>query len=58
MQTVLLVLGVGMLLAAVNVRYRDVKYTIPFLTQIGLFVTPDHLPGQFPAASLSRDGWP
>jgi len=40
LQTVLLVLGVGMLLAAVNVRYRDVKYTIPFLTQIGLFVTP------------------
>jgi lipopolysaccharide transport system permease protein len=29
-----------MLLAALNVRYRDVKYTIPFLTQVGLFVTP------------------
>jgi lipopolysaccharide transport system permease protein len=39
-QTVLLVMGAGMLLAAMNVRYRDVKYTIPFLTQIGLFVTP------------------
>ena len=39
-QTVLLVMGAGMLLAALNVRYRDVKYTIPFLTQIGLFVTP------------------
>jgi lipopolysaccharide transport system permease protein len=39
-QTALLVMGVGMLLAALNVRYRDVKYTIPFLTQIGLFVTP------------------
>jgi len=39
-QTVLLVMGVGMLLSALNVRYRDVKYTIPFLTQIGLFVTP------------------
>src|SRR5260370_212486 len=38
-QTVLLVMGAGMLLAALNVRYRDVKYTIPFLTQIGLFVT-------------------
>src|SRR3984893_506346 len=35
-QTVLLVMGAGMLLAALNVRYRDVKYTIPFLTQIGL----------------------
>lgn len=33
-------LGAGMWLAALNVRYRDVKYTIPFLIQLGLFVTP------------------
>ena len=33
-------LGVSMWLAALNVRYRDVKYTIPFLIQLGLFVTP------------------
>jgi lipopolysaccharide transport system permease protein len=46
-QTVLLVMGTGMLLAAVNVRYRDVKYTIPFLTQIGLFVTPIIYPVTF-----------
>ena len=46
-QTVLLVLGVGMLLAATNVRYRDVKYTIPFLTQLGLFVTPIIYPVSF-----------
>jgi len=36
-----------MLLAALNVRYRDVKYTIPFLTQIGLFVTPIIYPVTF-----------
>jgi lipopolysaccharide transport system permease protein len=36
----LFTLGVGMWLAALNVRYRDVKYTIPFLIQLGLFVTP------------------
>jgi lipopolysaccharide transport system permease protein len=46
-QTTLLVMGVGMLLAALNVRYRDVKYTIPFLTQIGLFVTPIIYPVTF-----------
>lgn len=46
-QTVLLVIGVGMLLAALNVRYRDVKYTIPFITQIGLFVTPIIYPVTF-----------
>lgn len=33
-------LGVGMLLAASNVRYRDVRYVLPFLTQLWLFATP------------------
>lgn len=37
---VTLTVGVSMLLAALNVRYRDVKHTIPFLVQIWLFVTP------------------
>ena len=46
-QSVLLVMGAGMLLSALNVRYRDVKYTIPFLTQIGLFVTPIIYPVTF-----------
>lgn len=35
-----LVLGVGMILSALNVRYRDVKYAIPFGIQIWLFLTP------------------
>jgi lipopolysaccharide transport system permease protein len=46
-QTALLVLGTGMLLAAINVRYRDVKYTLPFITQLGLFVTPVIYPMSF-----------
>src|SRR5215475_403737 len=46
-QTVLLVMGIGMLLAALNVRFRDIKYTIPFLTQLGLFVTPIIYPVTF-----------
>jgi lipopolysaccharide transport system permease protein len=33
-------LGVGVWLAALNVRYRDVRHAIPFLVQIWLFVTP------------------
>lgn len=33
-------LGVGLWLSALNVQYRDVRYTIPFLTQFWLFVTP------------------
>jgi lipopolysaccharide transport system permease protein len=27
-------------LSALNVRYRDVQYTVPFLTQAWLFATP------------------
>jgi lipopolysaccharide transport system permease protein len=33
-------LGVGLWLSALNVRYRDVRYTINFLVQFWLFVTP------------------
>lgn len=33
-------LGVGLWLAALNVKYRDFQYTVPFLIQIGLFASP------------------
>ena len=37
---VLLSLGMGLIFAAMNVRYRDVRYALPFITQIWMFVTP------------------
>lgn len=37
---VLTALSVGMWMAALNVRYRDVRYTIPFVTQIWLLASP------------------
>ena len=37
---ILLTVGVSLILAAANVRFRDIKYVIPFLIQLGLFVTP------------------
>ena len=33
-------LAVGLWLSALNVKYRDVRYTLPFLTQIWFFLTP------------------
>ena len=33
-------LGVGLWFAALNVRYRDVRYIIPFLIQLWMFATP------------------
>ena len=37
---VFMALGLGMILSSLNVRYRDIKYTIPFMIQIWLFITP------------------
>ena len=37
---VLTALGVGLWLSALNVQYRDVRYTINFLVQFWLFLTP------------------
>lgn len=33
-------LAIGLWLSALNVRYRDVRYTVPFLAQVWLFATP------------------
>lgn len=32
--------GLGLIFSALNVNFRDVKYAIPFLIQMGLFLTP------------------
>ena len=37
---ILTALAVGLWLSALNVKYRDVRYTIPFLTQFWLFASP------------------
>lgn len=33
-------LGVALWLSAINVKYRDVNYVLPFLTQFWMFITP------------------
>lgn len=38
--TCMATLGVGSLLAALNVKYRDFRYIIPFLVQFVLFLSP------------------
>lgn len=44
-------LGAGLWLSALNVEYRDVRYTIPFLTQFWMFLTPIAYPSSIvPAA--------
>ncbi len=38
--TVLSALGLGLVLAAVTVTYRDFRYVVPFLIQAGLYISP------------------
>jgi lipopolysaccharide transport system permease protein len=38
--TIIATLGPGSLLAAMNVKYRDFRYVIPFLVQLLFFLTP------------------
>lgn len=45
-------LCVGLWLCALNVQFRDVRYTIPFLTQFWMFVTPVAYP-----SSLVPEKW-
>jgi lipopolysaccharide transport system permease protein len=51
---VLLAFSVSMFLAALNVRYRDVKYALPFIIQVWLFVTPIIYPATFLPAKIKR----
>ena len=50
--TVTTSLGAGLWLAAFNVRFRDVRYVIPFLVEIWLLATPIAYP-----SSLLSDSW-
>ena len=45
-------LGMSVWLAALNVRYRDVRYALPFLIQVWLFVSPIIYP-----SSLVPEEW-
>lgn len=40
LQASALALGLGLWLAALTVTYRDFRYVVPFLVQLGLFVSP------------------
>jgi len=45
-------LGVGLWLTAMNVQFRDVAYTVPFITQFWMFATPIAYP-----SSLLSEPW-
>ena len=50
--TFIISMGTGLWLSALNVQFRDVRYTVPFLTQFWLFATPIAYP-----SSLLSEPW-
>jgi lipopolysaccharide transport system permease protein len=38
--TMVVATGVGMWMSALNVKYRDIRYALPFMVQIWMFLTP------------------
>ncbi len=45
--------GLGFILSAINVKYRDVRYALPFFIQLLIFVTPVI----YPTSVLGRYQW-
>ena len=45
--------GLGLIFSAINVKYRDVRYALPFFIQLLIFVTPVI----YPATVLGRYQW-
>ncbi|MFL5763681.1 MAG: ABC transporter permease [Bacteroidia bacterium] len=37
---VITAMGTGLFIAALNVKYRDFKYVVPFIVQFGLYISP------------------
>jgi lipopolysaccharide transport system permease protein len=50
--TIAVALGIGMWFSALNVKYRDVRHVLPFLTQVWMFATPVVYP-----SSLVPESW-
>lgn len=45
-------LAVGIWLSALTVRYRDFQHVVPFMVQIGLYITPIAYPAEFAVKQL------
>ena len=55
-QMLLLALGMSLFLSALNVKFRDVKYAVPFVVQIWMYLSPVIYPATILPPSLRRWG--
>lgn len=51
---VIAALAVGIWLSALSVRYRDFQHVVPFMVQIGMYVTPIAYPAEFATRHLPQ----
>jgi len=49
---VLVSLGIGIWLSALTIRFRDFQYVVPFMVQLGLYLTPTAYPSEFAVKQL------
>jgi lipopolysaccharide transport system permease protein len=50
----MMALGIGLILSALNVKYRDVRYALPFLIQIWMYASPIAYPASLVGKGLRR----
>ena len=54
LMVVIAALSVGIWLSALSVRYRDFQHIVPFMVQIGLYLTPIGYPAEFATQHLPK----
>ena len=50
-------MGVGLWLAALNVKYRDFRYIVPFIVQFGLYISPVGFSSSIVFQRFPQWGW-
>jgi lipopolysaccharide transport system permease protein len=47
LQAIMISMGAGIFIAALNVKYRDFKFIVPFIVQFGLYISPVAFPSNY-----------
>ena len=53
---ILSALGMGIWLSGLTIRFRDFQYVVPFMVQLGLYITPTAYPSEFAISRLPEWG--
>lgn len=56
LQASMIAMGAGIYIAALNVKYRDFKFLVPFIVQFGLYISPVFYPSSYIYQSVKIPG--